>query len=445
MAVRLSFRCVLVLALLGLALPAGTAAAEAIDESERNRKLLEQWRSDPEHLRRLMVELQAFQSLPKSRQEQLRHIDRALRQADPATQQRLWGVLERYAAWLDALPETDRRRIDAAPNRNERLKLIKELCDAQWVDRLPQPDREAVRKLPAEKRGIEIARLRREDRQRRLAWQKALQTRPPAARSDSRPRKLTDFPTETQTFVADHLVPMLSEAEKQQVQKAEGRWPALALTLLELSERHPVLPPPHGRAAVTRYPDLPHQLKMLLPHKRLVNQGQWSGLQRTRDKWPDFALAFTELARRDGKPLPVQLGACRPREFSPSVQQFLATKLEPALSSADAARLKEAEGKWPEYPRLLHELSQAHQLAIPGMSLPGPRAIWELARLALPEVPDRILQEFAVTELSEEERSRLNLSIADPASRDRIKQEFFRKHPNELRRYRRLAVERTEK
>ena len=57
-------------------------------------------------------------------------------------------------------------------------------------------------------------------------------------------------------------------------------------------------------------------------------------------------------------------------------------------------------------------------------------------------MPDRVLRDFAVTELTEEDRTRLHLSITDPASRDRIKHEFFRKHPNELRRLKRLASER---
>jgi hypothetical protein len=117
----------------------------------------------------------------------------------------------------------------------------------------------------------------------------------------------------------------------------------------------------------------------------------------------------------------------------------LENKMLPALSDAEKSRLKDTEGKWPEYPKLLHEFAQAHHLVIPNMSLPGPQQLWIAARAKLPDVPDDVLRQFASTELSEEERSRLKLS-ADPGSRDRVKQEYFKRYPGELKRHR-VAVE----
>lgn len=429
----------------GAALPAFAEVDGVPDEAERNKMLLDQWRNDPDHLRRLQAEFKAFQALPKAQQEKYRQLDKALHQADPASQQRLWGVMERYYLWLESLPDRDRGRVNAARDNKDRLRIVQEICDRQWLDRLPEKDREDIEKLPAEKRKTEVARLRRTERERRLAWQKSFQQSRPLAKHDGpRPARLGDFPTEVQTFFNELLAPMLTVREKESLAKAEGHWPALALTVLELNERHPILPAAANRTQITRYQDLPEQMKSLLPRKRLINQGLWPTLHRHEGRWPDFAIAFTELVRKDGKELPFQMGACRPRDFSRPIQNFLTAKLDPALSESDRARLKETEGKWPEYPRLLHELAHSQNLVIPGMSLPGPGEIWQAARNALPDVPDRVLREFAVAELTTEERARLKLSLADPASRDRIKQAYFKKHPNELRRYKRLAIERPE-
>ena len=78
---------------------------------------------------------------------------------------------------------------------------------------------------------------------------------------------------------------------------------------------------------------------------------------------------------------------------------------------------------------------------IPGMSLPGPRELWSNARAAaaLPDVPDRFLAQFAKTELTKEERAALHLGAADPTEKwEILKEEYFKRHPEELQRLRRL-------
>src|SRR5262249_45004641 len=67
---------------------------------------------------------------------------------------------------------------------------------------------------------------------------------------------------------------------------------------------------------------------------------------------------------------------------------------------------------------------------------PGPRR--DRAKAALPEVPERALFHFLWNELTREERDRLKLSLNDPADRERVKQEFFKRHPRELRRLQQL-------
>src|SRR5215472_310098 len=70
---------------------------------EQNRRLLEKWRADPDHYRRLKQDYAAFQAMPPERQTRLRQLDLDLHAEDPAAQARLLAVLERYVSWLDKL------------------------------------------------------------------------------------------------------------------------------------------------------------------------------------------------------------------------------------------------------------------------------------------------------------------------------------------------------
>jgi hypothetical protein len=92
-------------------------------------------------------------------------------------------------------------------------------------------------------------------------------------------------------------------------------------------------------------------------------------------------MEYTAVARRNGITLPRQLGPCYPKQFDALVAQFIDRTLLPKLTDKEKDELKAAEGKWPEYPKTLLELSKKHGLEIPLMRLPGPRELWEQARL----------------------------------------------------------------
>ena len=89
------------------------------DELERNRRLLERWRADPDHYARLQRDLRAFCALPLLRRQQLRLLDHQLHAADGPTQTRLGAVLERYNAWLEALTDEQRQHLLQAPRRGD--------------------------------------------------------------------------------------------------------------------------------------------------------------------------------------------------------------------------------------------------------------------------------------------------------------------------------------
>ena len=350
------------LAFLALVLPASAGSDLSVEEADRNRRLFEQYRTDPDHLRRLVNDYKAFRSLPKNSQARLRQLDRA-QPGRPAQARALVGRPR-------TLQRVDRRIAGIRPRAGR---------GGAWL-RAPAAHQGDLR--PAMGRSATGARSGANSEiacrapGRRSGSAAAAGPPPPArlakgvpgpaehAASPDRPTRLVGFPADVQTFVTQQLTPLLSAAEKEQVAKAEGNWPLLALAVFDLAERHPILPPIQGRTGVTRYKELPPQLKLLLP-RRFMNPMQWAALHRAEGRWPNFALAFTELARFEEKKLPFQLGASRPREFSPAVQQVLETKLEPALTEANKERLKAAEGKWPEYPKLLHELARATRSFFP--------------------------------------------------------------------------------
>src|SRR5262245_25626651 len=116
-----------------------TASSRALtdaDDLERNRRLLERWKADPEHHARLRRDLQAFYALPAERQEAMRRLDHQLHE-DLSTQTRLWPVLTRYHDWLEHLQAPDRAHVLAARTPRERLQRIRDLREREWIEQLP--------------------------------------------------------------------------------------------------------------------------------------------------------------------------------------------------------------------------------------------------------------------------------------------------------------------
>jgi hypothetical protein len=423
---RRTARLLGLLAFLAVALP--LFADTVGDDTESNARVLDRWRTaDPEHYARLRRDLRAFYNLPLERQEQLRRLDRELHELEPAAQKRLLAVLERYGSWLEHLSASDRQRIEGATDHAERLRIIRQIREQQWLEHLPYKVREELANLPEADRPEMIAKLKEEEHQRLAAYQRALKLRASTPSQPGKPALLAEFPAEVQTFVEESLKPMLNPLELKRLDDVDGQWPLLALTILELTEKHPWLPPlPTGPIKETKH--LPQGTGRLLP------KGSMKGKE---GRWPDFALAVMDTLRKEGKAPTGPLGACKPADLAPEVQAFLRDKLPQAASTQEVQHLKDLEGKWPEYPRYLHELARKYQLAIPGLTLPGPKEIWENARSALPEVPDAILRQFALAELSQQDLAALQISLMDPiASRDKLKQEFFRRHPNKVAQFR---------
>jgi hypothetical protein len=246
-----------------------------------------------------------------------------------------------------------------------------------------------------------------------------------------RPLRLSDFPPGVQSFIEQAIKPRLTPAEKEELARAEGRWPDLARTIRRLAEKYPVLPPlPSGKImyGIQLFPRVSREGLRAVAYSK--EKGDKKGKQlrpalaKLNGKWPEFALAAAAMIKQKGVKPPA-LGASKPAEFPeemrPALRQLLA-----ALSDEQRKSLHALEGRWPEYPQRVHELAWQKEVHIPGMTLPGPRKLWEDALAALPDVPGRLLLDFALNELTEEERAGLDLSAADPkGSRERLKKAYY--------------------
>jgi hypothetical protein len=345
----------------------GTPGKSDSDDLEHNRRVLQKWKTDPEHFARLKQDLRDFWALPEAKRQQLRRLDGDFHQLDAKTQKRLWQVAEGYEAWLERLPENERRQIEETKDTQERLQLIRTIRERQWVERLPQKVRGDLEKLPAAERSAKVVVLRKQEQQQRKLWSRPLS---PEQRTPQ-PMRTADLPPETKRFINNHLWPHLTAEEKKKYNQAEGH-PEFARTVKELAKRHPVLLPLHNKPIV-RFDELPEKAKVVAGPKpnweRRVEV--WERLRRVEGKWPEWALTFlsllTEQQRKDMPPL----GASRPMEFSQSLRDFLKNTLSPKASAQEMKQLNNRRGKWPDYPLHLLYLAEKYKLELPAMSLPG--------------------------------------------------------------------------
>ncbi|HTU22950.1 MAG TPA: hypothetical protein VMG10_33235 [Gemmataceae bacterium] len=348
-------------------LVAAAPGPEEATDLERNRRLLEKWKAEPEHYARLQRDLHDFWALPEAKRRQLRRLDRDFHQLDARAQKRLWKVAERYMAWLERLPDDERRRIEETKDAQQRLRLIRAVRERQWIERLPRKVQENLDQLPDDARSAEVARLREQQRQQRLLWKRPLNPAP-RNRQPSRP---ADLPAEARSFIEKQLLPHLTPDEKRQYNAALGRWPEFPGTVKELAKKHPVLPPLHK--PIVRFEDLPDRAKVEAGSKPSWERREdaWKQLRQVEGKWPEWALRFHSFLSKPQRQRMPPLGASRPEDFPANVRDFLKKPLKQKVSKQEWKELHSLQGKWPEYPLNLLRLAEKHKLEVPGLSLPG--------------------------------------------------------------------------
>ncbi|HYV35547.1 MAG TPA: hypothetical protein VE988_07580 [Gemmataceae bacterium] len=256
-------------------------------------------RKDPQYAQ-LYHDAKAFYALPAATQTTMRQLYEGLEKLAPAEREWLTDTLNRYADWLDKLPEADRQKVVSEPNLQARLQIIKDLRDKQWFARQPKSIRQYLDKLPKTKplpavtaasivglavtpprtmrplnvttdaaalmtdwQPEAIKRLKKEEARMARDW--VIATRHWSQLTDVNPKNRTmqtrpaEFGLDVETFIREYLMPVLTEEERGRLKAAEGKWPLYPLTLVDLADKHPMaLPQPNGPKLMA---DLPTEVR----------------------------------------------------------------------------------------------------------------------------------------------------------------------------------------
>ncbi|HEY2787655.1 MAG TPA: hypothetical protein VGJ05_22045 [Fimbriiglobus sp.] len=330
-----------------------------------------------------------FRGYPAARRQQLRTLHQDITALPQPEQGRLVRVLERYAGWLARVPEKMRKEVLDAPSADARLAAVRQVRNRQWEEALPATQREKLQLTAnADERIRLVKEWRDKERDRQLEWH--LAARQWAVISEG--KKPWPFSDETLAKDVDAYVKAVfkpdAPAAKQRLfptevnklktlQAATGQnaaWLPYGAYILLLSERYPTLPVPPFDPTVTDLDQLSARTTAELKSKNGVLKPKY---RFVIGKWPDFALA---VARDVKAPKPAagnrSLGPCKPGDFAAPVNDFLTHDLFPRLTSNETRKLDQLAGRWPEYPRQLMELAKAKDLSVPGVTLPGRPSLW---------------------------------------------------------------------
>lgn len=432
------FRSIVTLFVAALAATVSGSGPLPSENHETNLKLLREWQSgDPARYDKIVRNFERFRAMSAEQQERLRALDQQLHDEDSATQTRLMHALEEYVSWLTKLPKEDRERVVSASNASERLRIIRELKEKQWFEQLPLVHREQWNQASEDDRKKLVQQWkqeeqrRKEDRTDQRRWEVVAHERPFQAMADER------FRAELVDFVKVRLGPMLSFDEKNRLKAAQTEqrrgpmpWLPWMRAVADLSDQHPVLSlePRYGRK------DLPAEYQRILENPPAPASNKEAVAKLPEGAWPEYAIEVTKLLRSWNLPMRTQLGPSTAKEISSRVDEFVRGPLQKELTASEKQRLSRAEGKWPEYPRILHELARQHKLSIPDLSPPGEPSLWNSVRSfqmrRLPDPPADRLRIFAME--FNRERSGVPLSPDDPVSREYLKRKFFEKYPELL-------------
>jgi hypothetical protein len=343
------------------------------EQLEHNRRKLEEWEKHPERLAQLKRSAQAFQALPKDRQEQLLKVAADLFQEPAAVQGRLLDVMERYDEWLEALDAKDKPKVTEAASREARLAAIKEIRTREWMERQPKVIRDQYFALDAEGREEMAAKLRKEERKAKREWIVAARFWTELQKGNTLPSRLTDFPTEVQAYVNEYLRLFLSKEDWDRLMAVQGEWPRFPILLVKLADKTPAALPALEGPGPTRFDELPFQVQKLFKVKLTKRLPE--------HEWPKFGETLTHMAKLHGIVFPHEFLPYNYKGLSREMQEFYDKKLWPVLTADEKKMMTDAPpANWPDYPKAIQKLAEAHRLPPPWYVLPGSREKWDLYR-----------------------------------------------------------------
>ena len=350
---------------------------------------------DPARLRGLLA---YFDGLPAGERAQIRDLDRQLHELPDGD--RLERVMCRYSAWLDRLPEADRNRVESARDAYARRTVVHELRDQEYVDALPPAQRDAYARA---KTRHEKGELVKESARRGRSPQGGAGTRSRctgARLKDDELRKLELLPRMRESRAAleafaKNIEPALTEQERKQLIRLrlagddDGRLWSFAVFLHGVAEKYAgVLLP--GPEVAGKLADLPKEVQTALVKGAPGTFGKDKPLPKeladAARRWPQFGVAVVKFAAARKIALPVPLGPTKRDELPADVRDFVEKVLEPSLGAADLKRLKDAAGRWPDYPQAVMALAHEHKpkpLPVPGWTLPENEA-WKSVKRKKP-------------------------------------------------------------
>lgn len=349
---------------------------------------------DPDDRDYLRRQFAWFEAQTPARQQQLRQLNERFHQLDAETQARYTRVMQQYNAWLAKLPEVDQNAVIQAANGPERLKVIRDIREREWVATLPKVQRDEYAKLTPENRAQQVREWRAEEENRTADWSIAQKNwedlklgRVPAIFTADALSSLDAFANNLRHSLTESERKSLDDAKAAAAEHGQIMW--YAIEVVRLADSHPLLP---GKIGPKDFQSLPDATKEFLrkndptlKKKGIFAHDDSREMKKASGRWPDYAIELAKHTDKIGLKLPAPLGDCTKAQMPPEVQTFLDKVLEPSLKKTEKGRdqlaaLSRAEGRWPEYPKMIMDLAKMYRFPIPHWTLPGLPQIWDRFR-----------------------------------------------------------------
>lgn len=330
-----------------------------------------------------------FKTYPTLRQQQLRKLDEDVAALEPVRQIQLVEALERYAIWLDRLPDNYRKEILTAPAAVERLEAVRIVKARLWREGLPATVRERIQNAEGSQREQLVADIKQQDIKRRNTWELAKREWA-NIRTDRRPWPFDneELTRQVHEYVDAGLRPRLNTVERADLDAlrkdltAGGdwfKWYLYGNAITRLADLHPTLPEPAGGKLIKTVNDLPQDFVVQLRKKAGTGRRQLAQ-HPASGKWPDFAEVVVREAHELKVPLPASLvfGPSKTEDYHPAVRQFLESELPAKMAMVEKIELKKLESAtWPDHSRKVMEFARKYDLPVPGVTPPGPPSRWD--------------------------------------------------------------------